>query len=99
MVPGCVACRGEFGGEAGKVAVLRGVRDCSPEQGSAAVMRRRGRTRRPSKRGTNKHVREVRQDAVKVNEEKERGKASWVRREATLTATVSGGQQGLVGAA
>ena len=47
----------------------------------------------------NKRVREVRQDAVKVNEEKERGKASWVRREATLTATVSGGQQGLVGAA
>ena len=31
---------------------------------------------------------------MKVKEEKERGKASWVRREATLTATVSGGWQG-----
>ena len=31
LVPGCVVCRGEVGGEAGKVAVLRGVKDCSPE--------------------------------------------------------------------
>ena len=42
VVHGCVVCRGEVGGEAGKVAVLQGVKDCSPEQDSVAVLRRRG---------------------------------------------------------